>query len=58
MTQKQFVEYFRIPYRPLEDWERGIRHIAEYLLRLMIYRLDLAKVYDDDRGGCSMLSRL
>ena len=58
MTQKQFAEYFRIPYRTLEDWERGGRHIAEYLLRLMIYRLDLAKVYDDDRGGCSMLSRL
>lgn len=23
MTQKQFAEYFRIPYRTLEDWERG-----------------------------------
>ena len=29
MTQKQFAEYFRIPYRTLEDWERGVRHIAE-----------------------------
>lgn len=36
MTQKQFAAYFRIPYRTLEDWERGVRHIAEYLLRLMI----------------------
>ena len=33
--------YFRIPYRTLEDWERGVRHIAEYLLRLMIYRLEM-----------------
>ena len=31
----------RIPYRTLEDWERGVRHIAEYLLRLMIYRLEM-----------------
>ena len=41
MTQKQFAAYFRIPYRTLEDWERGVRHIAEYLLRLMIYRLEM-----------------
>lgn len=44
MTQKQFAEYFRIPYRTLEDWERGGRHIAEYLLRLMIYRLEMEKL--------------
>lgn len=44
MTQKQFAEYFRIPYRTLEDWERGVRHIAEYLLRLMIYRLEMEKL--------------
>ena len=44
MTQKQFAEYFRIPYRTLEDWERGVRHIAEYLLRLMIYRLEREKL--------------
>lgn len=41
MTQKQFAAYFRIPYRTLEDWERGVRYIAEYLLRLMIYRLEM-----------------
>ena len=28
MTQKQFAEYFRIPYRTLEDWERGVRQEA------------------------------
>lgn len=41
MTQKEFSEYFGIPYRTIEDWERGARHMANYLLRLMIYRLEV-----------------
>ena len=40
MTQKEFSEYFGIPCRTIEDWERGARHMANYLLRLMIYRLE------------------
>ena len=39
MTQKEFSEYFGIPCRTIEDWERGARHMANYLLRLMTYRL-------------------
>ena len=28
MTQKEFSEYFGIPCRTIEDWERGARHMA------------------------------
>ena len=38
MTQKEFSG---IPCRTIEDWERGARHMANYLLRLMIYRLEV-----------------
>ena len=31
MTQKEFSEYFGIPCRTIEDWERGARHMANYL---------------------------
>ena len=39
MTQKVFGEYFEIPRRTIEDWDRGIRTPPEYLLKLMIYKL-------------------
>ena len=40
MTQRQFAEYFGIPKRTIEDWERGIAKCAPYLLELMKYKLD------------------
>lgn len=39
MTQKQFAEYFNIPVRNIEDWERGIAPCKPYLLDLMRYKL-------------------
>ena len=39
MTQKVFSEYFGIPKRTIEDWDRGISSPAEYLLELMEYKL-------------------
>lgn len=39
MSQRRFAAYFRIPIRTYEDWERGIRKMPEYLLRLMAYKL-------------------
>lgn len=44
MTQKQFAEYFRIPYRTLEDWERGDRVQIKKKLKI-IYRFDIIDVY-------------
>ena len=39
MNRKQFCEYFEIPYRTVTEWERGIRKMPAYGLRLLIYRV-------------------
>ena len=39
MSQAKFCEYFGIPKRTLEEWERGSRKPPEYLLRLLAYKL-------------------
>ena len=39
MTQEQFSIYFEIPKRTIEDWDRGTRKCADYLLKLMEYKL-------------------
>jgi DNA-binding transcriptional regulator YiaG len=39
MTQKAFSEYFRIPLRNVEDWDRGIAKCKPYLVDLMLYKL-------------------
>lgn len=43
MTQRAFAEYFGIPLRTVEDWERGVRKCAPYLIDLMKYKLDNKK---------------
>lgn len=44
MTQKEFAEYFGIPIRTVEDWERGVRHMPDYVLRLFVYKLEIEKM--------------
>ena len=44
MTQKDFAEYFGIPIRTVEDWERGVRHMPDYVLRLFVYKLEIEKM--------------
>ena len=39
MTQKEFSEYFGIPQRNIEDWERDIAKCKPYLVELMHYKL-------------------
>ena len=39
MTQVQFSEYFGIPKRTIEDWDRGVKKCSDYLLDLMEYKL-------------------
>lgn len=40
MTQKQFSEYFEIPFNTLQYWEYNKSKCAPYLLKLMIYKLE------------------
>lgn len=44
MNWKEFSAYFQIPYRTVQDWERGNRKMPEYVLRLMEYKLRMEKL--------------
>ena len=41
MNRKEFCEYFEIPYRTMTDWELGNRTMPDYLLRLMVYKVQM-----------------
>ena len=43
LNWKKFSEYYGIPYRTVQDWYTGKRHMPEYLLRLMIYKAEMEK---------------
>ena len=47
MTRREFCDYFGIPYRTLQDWELGNRKMPDYLLRLMIYKINVEKLMKD-----------
>lgn len=47
MNWKQFSDYFGIPYRTVQDWERGNRKMPDYLLRLMEYRIHMERMLKD-----------
>lgn len=46
MNWKEFSAYFQIPYRTVQDWERGNRKMPEYVLWLMEYKLRMEKLID------------
>lgn len=50
MNWKQFAAYFEIPYRTVQDWERGNRKMPDYLLRLMEYKLRVEKLIHEEKG--------
>lgn len=39
LTQKEFSVLFGIPKRTIEDWERGVRTPAPYLVALIEFKL-------------------
>lgn len=45
MNWKKFSKYFGIPYRTVQDWYLGNRTMPEYLLRLMIYKIEIEKIH-------------
>ena len=39
MTQQSFADYFEVPLRTVEEWDRGNRKPADYLIDLMMFKL-------------------
>ena len=50
LSLKRLSDYFGIPYRTLQDWYYGNRKMPEYLLRLMIYKMEMEKMLKDNKG--------
>lgn len=46
-SQQYFADYFYIPRRTLQEWEHGKRGMHEYLLRLMVYKLEHENIVSD-----------
>lgn len=44
MNLTRFSQYFGIPYRTIQNWDRGERKCPEYLLDLMLYKLTNEKI--------------
>ena len=41
MSQAEFAGYFRMPVKTLRHWEINERKVPDYLLRLMLYKLEM-----------------
>jgi DNA-binding transcriptional regulator YiaG len=39
LNRKVFAEYFKIPYRTMQDWELGNNPMPEYVYRLIEYQV-------------------
>lgn len=53
MTQKQYAEYFSIPFRTVQNWITGQEKCKEYWLKLMTYKLQkegLVDIEDNESG--------
>ena len=49
MTKKAFSQYFEIPYRTMQDWESGARHMPEYVLRLIEYKVRMEGLIKEEK---------
>lgn len=45
LNKTKFAEYYKIPYRTLQDWEAGISNPPRYLLEMLnrLVRIDFTK---------------
>ena len=46
MSRPDFAKWLGVPYRTMQEWERGRRVMPEYVLRLIAY-----KVYNAQEKG-------
>lgn len=43
MNKTEFADYFKIPYRTVQNWELGLRPCPEYIVDLIAYKLNNEK---------------
>ncbi|HUM85453.1 MAG TPA: helix-turn-helix transcriptional regulator [Lachnospiraceae bacterium] len=51
LNRKEFAKYFGIPYPTITDWELGHRHMPDYVLRLIAYRVELDPLLKQKSDG-------
>ncbi len=51
MNRKEFSEYLGIPYRTMQEWELGRRHMPEYVLSLVTFRVTTEYGIIEKRGN-------
>ncbi|MBQ9885818.1 MAG: transcriptional regulator [Lachnospiraceae bacterium] len=47
LNRTAFAKMFGIPIRTVEDWESGRRKMPNYLLRLIAYRINIEKIFQE-----------
>ena len=50
INRREFCEYFDIPYRTVTEWERGMRHAPDYVMRLLEYYIRMEKLFKKDEN--------
>ncbi|MBQ1407676.1 MAG: transcriptional regulator [Eubacterium sp.] len=50
MSWRRFAEYFDIPYRTMQDWQLGNRRMPDYLLQLMLYKVEVENLAARDEN--------
>lgn len=53
MTQVEFSQYLKIPYRTYQNWEVGIRKCPDYVIDMIVYKLenklpDIKQILEND----------
>ncbi len=43
LNRTDFCEYYGIPYKTVTDWEHGVRHAPEYVVRFLAYYVKMHK---------------
>ena len=59
MNRKEFAEYLNIPYRTMQDWERSVSSMPDYVLALIKYRVENDLVVDvQEKEKSSVIGKL
>lgn len=55
MNRTEFSNYMEIPLRTLEEWEAGRRRMPDYLLRLIVYYVQMQRLLKEKDIGLEEL---